>query len=266
MFLVGEKINTTRKRIQKAVTARDAAFIQKVAKGQVAAGANYVDVNAGTSVANEVEDLKWLVETVQAAVREPLCIDSANPEALEAALSLHKNGKAIINSITGEQERFEKIAPFVKKFDTYVVALTMDDSGMPEDVDGRVAIARAIAERCQKAGITPENILFDTLVRPIGTNPDQSTMTIDAVRKIKAEIGGVQTICGLSNMSFGLPKRNLINTAVLAIMIYNGLDGVIFDPTEQRMVSTVYAARAVAGKDEYGMEYITAEREGKLLL
>jgi 5-methyltetrahydrofolate--homocysteine methyltransferase len=263
LLVVGERINTSRKRIALAVRERDADFIRREAVKQAEAGAGYIDVNAGTSVAHERDDLVWLTQTVQSAVEVPVCLDSANPDALEAALAVHR-GDPMINSITAESERINGILPTVVKHKARVVALVMGDGGMPESVDGRLEVARDLHKRLTAAGVASDHIYFDPLIRPISTNPDQALAAIDATRRIMTELAGVHTICGLSNVSFGLPRRNLLNRAFLALLIGAGLDATIIDPIEPGMMSTLLAASALVGRDEYCMNYIAAERAGRL--
>jgi cobalamin-dependent methionine synthase I len=265
MLIVGERINSTRKRIREAVRARDKEFIATEAKNQVTAGADYIDVNAGTSVAHEVDDIKWLVETVQKAVDVPLCIDSANPVALKAALALTEK-PPIINSITGEKARMEAILPLVKEYNAKVVALVMDDSGMPEDAQGRLKVAHALIPAIEKAGISLDRVHVDPLVRPVSTDIRQGAAVLETVRKVMTGWPGIHTICGLSNVSFGLPVRNVLNATFLALMLEAGLDSAIIDPTEPRMVATVVAAEALLGKDEFCIRYIGAHRAGRILI
>ncbi len=263
MEVIGERINTSRKHINKAVSERNTEYIQEQVRMQDKAGADYIDVNAGTSVSAEVGDLEWLMDIVQEVTDKPLCIDSANPKAIESALKRSKNGTPIVNSITGEKNRIDNILPLVKEYNTKVVALTMDDSGMPENLEKRVDVAKKLADRLTSEGISLDRVYFDTLIRPISTNPDQVGYVLQAVSIIMKELKGVHTICGLSNVSFGLPKRNHINRSFLSLMIHAGLDAAIIDPTEADMVSTIYATQALIGKDNFCMEYITADREGK---
>jgi 5-methyltetrahydrofolate--homocysteine methyltransferase len=265
MLIVGERINSTRKRINTAIRERDTARIAGEAKKQVAAGADYVDVNAGTSVAHEVDDLKWLVETVQAAVDAPICLDSANPAALKGALAL-VDKTPIINSITGEAARKDEILPLVIESGASIVALLMDDSGMPEDAAGRIAVGETLIPELTEAGIELDRILIDPLVRPISTDARQSPFVLETVRTIMANWPGIHTICGLSNISFGLPARNVVNATFLALMLQAGLDGAIIDPTEPRMAATVAAADALLGRDDYCMNYIMAHRDGRIVL
>ncbi len=264
MLVVGERINTSRKNIRPAVEARDKESIRKEAKLQLEAGAQMIDVNCGTRVVEEPEDLEWLVRTVQEAVSVPLCIDSPNPLALERALGAHK-GKALINSITLEKERMEKILPLVKKNNAKVVALTMDDRGMPNDSKTRVEIAGKLVELLEGEGIKREDIYFDPLVRPLGTDPDQSLIVLEAIKIIMEKFSGVHTFCGLSNISFGLPLRPLLNQNFLTMAMVMGLDAVMIDPLDKRMMSSLKASLALLNKDQFCLEYINAFREGKLV-
>jgi len=263
VLVVGERINTSRKRIHRAVRQRDAAFIQKEAKRQVAAGACYVDVNAGTSVADEVEDLKWLVDTVQAAVAEPLCIDSANPAALEAALKRNKNGQPLVNSISAEQERLQGVLPLVRQYEARVVGLAMDDGGMPSGVDDRMTIVHKLSDAVDTAGVSLDHLYVDPLIRPISTNQDQALAAVEVVRRIRHE-GKAHTICGLSNISFGLPARKVVNRVFLGMMLEAGLEAAIIDPTDPQVMATVYAGQALVNEDQFCMDYIMAAREGRL--
>ncbi|GAF90510.1 unnamed protein product [marine sediment metagenome] len=263
MLVVGERINTTRKRINEAVRDRDARRIVAEAKRQVAAGADYVDVNAGTSVAREADDLKWLVETVQGAVDAPLCLDSANPRALKFALAL-ADRTPMVNSITGEAARKDEILPLVLESGAAVVALLMDDSGMPEDARGRLEVAEKLIPELEQAGVPRDRVHVDPLVRPVSTDISQGQAVLETVREVMAGWEGVHTICGLSNISFGLPARNALNTAFLALMIHAGLDGAIIDPTEGGMTGAIAAAEALVGRDDFCMRYIEAHRAGRL--
>ncbi|MHC4712165.1 MAG: dihydropteroate synthase [Planctomycetota bacterium] len=262
MLIVGERINSTRRRINRAVRNRDAALIAREAKRQVEAGADYIDVNAGTSVAREAEDLVWLVETVQSAVEAPLCIDSANPDALRGALSL-ATGTPIINSITAEAARKDRILPLVLESNAAVVALLMDDSGMPEDAAGRIKVAEKLIPELEDAGVGRERIHIDPLVRPVSTDTKQGFEVLETVHTVMTRWPGVHTICGLSNVSFGLPARNVLNATFLALMMQAGLDGAIIDPTEPRMTATIAAAEAILGRDDFCMKYIEAHRSGR---
>jgi len=250
----------TRKSIREKVFARDAAFIANQAKRQQAAGATHIDVNAGGDPAREVADMAWLTEVVAEATGLPLSFDSTNPKALEKGLSLCNRP----GSITGEKGRLKTILPLVKKHKTGVVALTMDDGGMPEDLDGRVALTRSIAKAVKAKGVGLDRVYFDHLVRPASTNPGQARHILEAIRITKAEFPEAHIALGLSNVSYGLPTRNNLNRAFLAMLVAAGADGAIIDPCEEGMMNTLLSARAALGLDEFCIEYITAYREGKL--
>ncbi|MFY9177420.1 MAG: methyltetrahydrofolate cobalamin methyltransferase [Caldicoprobacterales bacterium] len=264
MIIIGEKINTSRKAIRPAVENKDTAVIQDLAIKQVESGAHYIDVNCGTFPFQEPELLEWLVNTVQEVVDVPLCIDTPNPEALERALKANRNGKPIINSITAEKERYNSIFPYVLEYNTSIIALCMDDSGMPETADDRLRIAEKLIESMTKEGVKLEDIYIDPLVRPVGTGSHYGLVALQTIEKIMNEFPGIHTTCGLSNISFGIPARKLINQAFLVMAIGAGLDSAILDPMDKKLMSFIYAAELLRGKDDFCMNYLTAYREGKL--
>ncbi len=263
MLIIGELINTSRKKIAPAVANRDAGYIKELARSQVEAGADMVDVNSGTMMKNEPEVLAWLVETIQAEVDAPLCLDSPNPEALERALSVHK-GTAMLNSISGEKKRFKEILPLVKKYRTKVVALAMDDNGIPKTAENRLKVASNLVESLTAAGVPAEDIYLDPLVQPISTDSTAGAVVLETLWLIKSKLSGVHTICGLSNVSFGLPQRKLLNQAFIAMTMAVGLDSAIVDPLDERLMSLVTAANALRGDDLYCANYLEAYRKGRL--
>jgi cobalamin-dependent methionine synthase I len=186
MIIIGEKINSTLKAVRPAIENYDVAVIQDLAKKQVAAGASYIDVNAGMFIDDEPQRLEWLVNTVQEVIDVPLSIDSPNPAAIAQALKATKVKKPVINSITGEKERFNAILPLVLKHDTGIIALCMDDSGMPETVDERVTIAERLIEKLTGQGVNIEDIYIDPMVRPIGTGSHYGVVAIETIRKVKS--------------------------------------------------------------------------------
>ena len=262
--IIAERINMTRKKVKEEVWNRNAGFIVDEVKKQALAGATHIDINAGGDPAKEVDDMVWLAGVVSGITELPLVFDSANPEAIEEGLKLCNREGTIINSITGEDERIKNILPLVKKYGTGVVALTMDDTGMPEDCDGRMEITRRLAGLIKAEGIELEKVYFDHLVRPASTNPGQAGLILDAIAGTKKEFPKVHTALGLSNISYGFPARSNLNRVFLAMLIYAGSDGFIFDVCEPGMMNAFRSAKAVLGLDEYGMEYITAYREGGL--
>lgn len=186
MKVIGEKINGTRKKVKEAVLGRDVAFIQKLALDQAGAGATWIDVNAGTPVEREPEDLIWLVETVEAVVQKPLCLDSANPAALEAALP-HVKQAPLINSISGEQGRLDGVLPLAARAQGGVIALAMDDKGIPTTFEGRLTIVHRLVELTRQAGIPDEQVYVDPLVMTIGASGHAARIALATVRAVKAE-------------------------------------------------------------------------------
>jgi 5-methyltetrahydrofolate--homocysteine methyltransferase len=261
MIIIGELINASRKSIRTAIENQDAESIQNIARDQVTAGAHYIDVNAGTFVDREPEYLKWLVTTVQSAVEVPCALDSPDPEAIEAALSVHK-GTPMINSISLEKDRYENLLPLVSGGDAKVIALCMSDEGMPETVDDRLKIADKLVGGLTKHNVKIENIFVDPLVQPVSVNTRFGAAFLDAVEAIMKRFPGIHTACGLSNISYGLPARALMNRTFMVMAVAKGLSGAIINPLDQKMMAGIIAAEALIGKDDYCMNYLKAYRAG----
>jgi len=262
MIIIGELINASRKAIGAAIEARDAAAIQKVALDQHAAGANFIDVNAGIFVDKESEYLAWLVQTVQQVVAGPCAIDSPDPKAIEAALAVHQ-GTPMINSISLEKERYENLIPIVAGTDMKVIALCMSDEGMPETVDDRLKIADKLINGLLQKNVKIENIFVDPLVQPMSVNNSFGMEFVNAVEQIMQKFEGIHTACGLSNISYGLPVRPFLNQTFMVMAITKGLDGAIVNPLDKKMMANITAAETLAGKDSYCMNYLQAYRAGK---
>ncbi len=265
MLIIGEKINTTKKSINAAVEARDKNFIQNEAIKQLEAGANVIDVNTGTRIKTEVEDMEWLVNVIQEVVDCPLCIDSPNPSALFAGLKLCKK-KAMVNSITGEKDRVDAIMPMVKEYGVSVVALCMDEAGMPKTGEDRLRIAKKILDMIADYNIPMDDIYFDPLIQPVGSNPEQGIAVLEGMKLIKTAFPEAHLTCGLSNISYGLPERKLLNRTFLAMAMSMGLDSAILDPTDKALMATAISASAILAKDEFCLNYISSWRQGKLEL
>jgi len=262
MIIIGELINASRKAIGTAIEAQDAAAIQKVAADQHAAGANFIDVNAGIFVDKESEYLTWLVKTAQEAVDGPCAIDSPNPKAIEAALAVHR-GTAMINSISLEKDRYESLMPIIAGTDMKVIALCMSDEGMPETVDDRLKIADKLVNGLLQNNVKIENIFVDPLVQPMSVNNSFGMEFINAVEQIMKKFEGIHTACGLSNVSYGLPVRPFLNQTFMVMAITKGLDGAIVNPLDKKMMANIIAAETLAGKDSYCMNYLKAYRAGR---
>lgn len=263
MIIVGELINASRKTISEAIRNCDANYIKRIAKEQYEAGANYIDVNAGIFLEKEVEYLKWLVENIQEELNVPCCIDSPDPKALEASLSVHK-GTAMINSISLEKERYEALLPVISGTDLKVVALCMGEKGMPQTSDDRLKIADKLINGLVQHNIPIDNIYVDPLVQPIGTDDTFGTEFLDAVQAITKRFKGVHTMCGLSNISYGLPVRKFINQVFAVMAVCKGLDGLIVNPLDRPMMASLITAEMLTGRDEFCLNYLDAFRNNKI--
>jgi cobalamin-dependent methionine synthase I len=263
MKIIGEKINGTRKAVAKAIAERDADFIQNLAKRQVDAGAHWLDINAGTLPASEAQDLTWLIHLVQAVVDVPLCLDSANPQALQAVMQ-EVDKTPMINSISGEQSRLSGILPIVAENGCEVIALCMDDNGIPATAEDRLAVARKIIMETRRLGIPDDRVYIDPLVLTISTNNKAGLTTMDTMHAIHAEFPEAHISCGLSNVSFGLPIRALINRTFLVLALANGMDTAIIDPNDRELQAALRAADMLLGNDKHCHNYMHAFRSGLL--
>ena len=264
MIIVGEKINTSRKSIHDAVGRGDADFIVKIAREQAEAGADFIDVNAGTFLNQEADRLCWLVDTVQNQVDLPLCLDSPNPKAISEAMKRHR-GEPMINSISLERERFDALFPIVTSQPCHVVALCMAETSMPTTIEERVSVGSELIRRLGDGGVPLERIYVDTLVQPVSVDTGMGLAALGAIRRIMEGSPGVNTICGLSNISFGLPERRLINRNFLALSMCNGLSAAILDPTDGQLMSTLLAVDLLLGKDDFCERFIDAYQEGRIV-
>ncbi|SHL07796.1 5-methyltetrahydrofolate--homocysteine methyltransferase [Desulfatibacillum alkenivorans DSM 16219] len=267
MIIVGELINATRKAVREAMEARDAQAIQALAKDQADAGADFLDINAGVFMDNEAESLKWVIDAVSGVSETPFCIDSSTAETIEAALAYleTKQGSTpMVNSISMEKTRFNQVMPLIKGSNLKVVALCMNDESMPETADQRLAIADVLINELVKNDIPIENIYVDPLVQALAANSAFGMEFLNAVDRIMTEYPGIHTICGLSNISYGMPARKFMNQTLMTMAVARGLDGAIMDPLDKRMMANIITAEALAGKDNFSMNYIKAFRDGKL--
>jgi 5-methyltetrahydrofolate--homocysteine methyltransferase len=256
--IIGERINPAgKKKLAESLKAGDLEIVRREALAQVQAGADILDVNVGTFGVDEVILLPWAVQAVMDTVDVPLCIDSNNPAALEAAIKIYK-GKPLINSVTGEEHSLTRVLPLVKEYKAAVVGLVQDDEGIPKDAQRRVSIARKIVERAEAVGISRENIVIDCLAFAVGADTSSGLAVMEAIRTIKAEVGVNMTL-GASNISFGLPDRELINNAFVAMAITAGITCLITDAAKVR--STIMATDLILGRDKHARRYIGAYRQ-----
>jgi cobalamin-dependent methionine synthase I len=261
-LIIGELINTSRQAINTAVRNRDSAFIRELALKQAEAGADYIDINCGTYVNNEVEIMEWLVGEVQSVISVPLCIDSPDPNVLKAGLRMCRNGQPMVNSISAERDRYKGVLPLILEYEAKVVALCMDDTGMPQTAQDRLRVANRLVISITAFGIPIGDIYLDPLVKPISTSDLAGMEVLESIRLIKREFPEVNFACGLSNISFGLPNRKTLNRVFMIQATVVGMDSYILDPLDQEMMGAFFAAQALLGKDEYCSNYLAAYRSG----
>jgi 5-methyltetrahydrofolate--homocysteine methyltransferase len=256
--LIGERINpSANKKLAEALKAGDIEeIVRRDAVAQVEAGADMVDINVSSFGVDEVVYLPRAVKIAMEAADVPLCIDSANPGALEAALKVYK-GKPLVNSVSGEEHSLEKVLPLVKEYGTAVVGLVQDDEGVPKNAERRVKIAHTIVERAGAAGIPREDIVIDCLAFAVGADTDSGPEVLAAIRQVKAELGVNQTL-GASNVSFGLPDRDSLNSAFAALIIEAGVTCLITNVRKE--LSVVRAVDLLLGQDKRAMRYVQAYR------
>lgn len=256
--LIGERINPAgKKKLAEALQAGNLDVVRSEALAQVQAGADILDVNVGTFGVDEVVLLPEAVRAIIETVDVPLCLDSAKPDALEAALKVYK-GKPLINSVTGEEASLKRVLPLVKEYGAAVIGLVQDDEGIPKNAERRLAIARKIVERAEAAGIPRQDVVIDCLTFAVGADAASGLGVIEAARMIKAELG-VNLTVGASNISFGLPDRPLINHAFVAMIIAAGATCLITDVAKLR--PTILAADLVLNRDKRARRYIEAYRQ-----
>ncbi|NWG03297.1 MAG: dihydropteroate synthase [Syntrophaceae bacterium] len=265
MLIIGESINGTIPKVGQAILDRDETVLRELARIQHECGAQVLDVNAGVASGNEEEDLPWLVETIQKEISIPLMLDSANPEALKAALRVYNISQPpILNSISGEEEKWNKLFPviFEKKYKT--VVLLMDDQGIPKRIEERLLIAKRLYQRLINAGLPPDHIYFDILVLSVAVEPDAALITLETIKAIRSNFPDSHIICGVSNVSMGLPGRRLINKTFLTMAIYAGLDTLLVDVRDHTLLSSIYASKVLVNQDPYCLDYIQAYRAQKI--
>jgi cobalamin-dependent methionine synthase I len=264
MIIIGEKLNSTIPTIHTLIENLDSVAVGDLAKKQIEAGASFIDINAGMFAEEEPERLAWMATAVQEAVDAPLSIDSPNPVALKRALEVNKNPNVLINSITAEPKRFDEILPLMLEFRTSVIALCMGSGGIPQTVLERMKIAEELVTKLSKEGVAEQSIYLDPLVLPISTGSESGNIALETIRQMREEFPTTHIACGLSNISFHLPARQLMNQTFLVAAISAGLDGAIIDPLDQRLMSMIYASEALFGKDKHCKNYLKNYRDGKM--
>ncbi len=262
--VIGERINTSRKKVQQAVIDKDAQYIIDDVKKQQEQGAAYIDVNAGARIGHEQGDMKWLLDTIQPIATVPLTLDSPDPAVLEMAFKMVQK-TPMINSISLEKDRFDAMIPFLKGKDCKVIALCMDDSGMPGSSDDIIKRADTLVKELNKIGIDTAAIYIDPLVQPISTDSTKGTMVLDAVMGIKAKYPDVHITGGLSNISYGLPQRKIINRTFVSLMMAAGMDSAIIDPLDEKIMAAIKTSDMLLGNDDFCGIFLKGVRAGTIL-
>jgi len=264
MLVIGELINSTRDEVKQALKDKDESIIRGLARAQVEAGADVLDVNTATSRKRELEDMEWVINLIYDELNEQirLCIDSPNPEAVKHGLSLCKTSP-MINSINNDKELQRSLIPLIIEYSAEFIGLPMGGRGMPRAVDDRMKEVEMLISTLQGAGIPLDRLYIDPMVMTIGSNPEQAEAVRATIQKIKErwEKDGVKTSVGLSNISFGLPHRTIVNQAFLVLLLDAGLDAALIDPTDQGMMDILYGADAVLENDPYCLNYIKHMRK-----
>jgi len=264
MIIIGEKINASLPAVKSIIQKQDDKSLIELARKQAAAGSAFIDVNVGTgegSQDDEILAMKWAVETIQKDIDTPLCIDSADPILLEAALEIRNSRTSLINSTKAEDDNLKEIVPLAVHHNASLIALAMNEYGIPKTVKDRMAACGKIAEACHRYGLSMDKVFFDPLVLPVSTDIQQGRVTLDTLAEIKKEFPTAKTVMGLSNISYGLPKRAGLNAAFLHMAVSAGLDAAIMDPLDQTMMAAVRTAEVLVGKDRHCRRYTRALRK-----
>jgi len=263
MIIIGEKINGTIPAVKEAIEKRDAGFIADRAVKQTEAGADFIDVCASTAPEYEIETLKWLIEVVQDATDTPLCIDSPNPRVIEAVFK-YANKAGMLNSISEEGDKCEVLLPLMANNNWEVVGLTCDNNGIPTDLQTKLDITKTMVEKAAKYDIAPERIHIDPCVMALSTDNQSLLNFVEEIKAIKALYPTIHVTGAISNISFGLPIRSLINKNALAYAIQAGMDSAVMDPNNRDMMGTIFATEALLGRDKHCRKYSKAYRAGKI--
>ncbi|MBS4024481.1 MAG: methyltetrahydrofolate cobalamin methyltransferase [Clostridia bacterium] len=263
MIIIGEKINGTIPTVKKAIENRDEEFIRDLAIKQDNAGADYLDVCASTAPEVEVDTLKWLIKTVQDVSNKPLCIDSPNVRTIEQVLKYAKR-PGIINSVSEEGNKCEIIYPLIQGTEWQVIGLTCDNRGIPTDVQTRIEITKILVEKAHRFNINPERIHIDPLVIAISTDNSSVIKFVEATKQIKQLYPTIKVTSGLSNISFGMPLRKIINQNFLTMATLAGMDSAILDPCNRDIMTTIFANEALLGRDRFCRNFSNAYRQNKI--
>jgi 5-methyltetrahydrofolate--homocysteine methyltransferase len=263
MIVIGEKINATLSPVKTMILDRDADGLKGLAKKQARAGADFIDVNVATGVGSredEVDSIQWALECIMSEVETPLCIDSADPKVIEAGLKMISGKSSMINSVNAEARSLEAVMPLAAESNSLLIALAMDEDGISTRESDRIGCCEKIYTACEDYGLSPENVFFDPLVMPVSTDIRSAKVTLNILASIKDFFSGCRTVTGLSNVSYGLPRRRRVNIAFLHMCIAAGLDAAIVDPLDDDLMDAVKTGEVLAGKDRHCRRYLRAFR------
>jgi len=264
MIVIAEKINGTLPKVKTIIQNRDGERLLDLAREQAGAGASYIDINVGTGIGSqedEIQAMEWAVEIIQKEVETPLCIDSADPAVLESGLKSRNGRLSLINSAKAEKESLDGVIPLASTYGAPLIALTMDESGIPKTVDHRLQAAEKVVSACQRFSVPMENVFFDLLVMPISTDVKHGLKTLAAITEVKKTFPGCKTVLGISNVSYGLPARSRLNAAFLCMAVYAGLDAAIIDPLDYELSAAVKSAEVLVGRDRHCRKYTRVFRK-----
>ncbi len=264
MLIIGESLNAAIPSVGQAISARDSQAVADLALQQVDGGAQMLDVNAGGLAGrDEVADLVWLVQAVQETVTVPLMLDSNNPEALAAAIRAYRGPRPILSSASGEPGRAERLLPLAVEQNSGLVILCMDEKGIPPTPDGRVAVAERLIDQALSTGLRAEDLYIDPLVMTVSADYRAGAVTLATLSNIRERFPQVRTVCGVSNIAFGLPQRRLMNRTFAAMLAGLGLDAFIVDVRDRELLNTLLAVPTLTGQDPYCRQYLKAYRAGR---
>jgi 5-methyltetrahydrofolate--homocysteine methyltransferase len=262
VLIIGEALNASIPAVGQAILARDEHFVASLAKAQVEAGANMLDVNAGVSTGDEYDALAWLIRITQQTVAVPLVLDSSNPEVLVANFDGHQ-GRPMLNSCSGEPHKLEILLPFIAEHDCSVIALCVGEKGVPKTAEEKFEIARMLIDQTGRVGLKPEDLYLDPGLLTIAAEPTSVQSAISAIHLIKGYQPRVNIVCAISNVSFGLPHRKLINRTVIPMLIAAGADAFIMNVSDRAAMAAIVTSETLFGRDNYCVNYLRAYREGR---
>ncbi len=265
MIIIAERINGSRKPIKEALKRKDAPFFINEFKALVAAGSDFIDLNASSLPEAELPDLLWLIDLIKDRFEIPLAVDSSNPEVISAGLKRIGRPGQIINSITLTPARHEKILPLAQEYQASVIALLMDENDTPKNIDDRLRAMERLAGIIDRYQISPDRVLVDALVFTLSTDVKNGMYVLETIRELKKSFPQFKTLVGLSNVSYGLPDRKLLNRTFLSMLLPAGLDAALIDPLDRELMATLRASLTLSGQDPSCLEYLQAFRRGELV-